>query len=138
MIPDLFFDRLKLIVGEERFASVEPTFGASRPLSVRVNTLKMSLPEARDYFSSRNIQAQQVSWTPEGFVLQGIEAQDLSRLDAVCEGKLYIQSLSSMLPVAVLDPQPGEAVLDLCAAPGSKTTQMAARMRNQGSIEAVE
>ena len=138
MLPVLFLDRLKLILDDERFARVASTFDAPRPLSVRVNTLKMSLSEAQDYFSSRSIQAEQVPWTQEGFILQGIESKDLSRLDAVCEGKIYIQSLSSMLPVVVLDPQPGEAILDLCAAPGSKTTQMAARMRNQGSIDAVE
>jgi NOL1/NOP2/sun family putative RNA methylase len=138
MLPVLFLDRLKLIMGEKRFASVEATFDAPRPPSVRVNTLKISLPEAQDYFASRNIQTEKVPWAQEGFVLQDIEPQWLSRLDAVCEGRLYIQSLSSMLPVVILDPQPGEAVLDLCAAPGSKTTQMAARMGNQGSIDAVE
>lgn len=54
------------------------------------------------------------------------------------KGFLYRQSLSSMLPAIVLDPRPGERVLDLCAAPGSKTTQMAAMMDNTGEIVAVE
>lgn len=53
-------------------------------------------------------------------------------------GNIYIQSTSSMLPPLVLNPQPGERVLDLCAAPGSKTTQMAAMMNNKGTLVANE
>jgi NOL1/NOP2/sun family putative RNA methylase len=53
-------------------------------------------------------------------------------------GYFYVQEISSMLPVLTLDPQPGELVLDLCSSPGSKTTQMAAKMENQGTIIANE
>ena len=53
-------------------------------------------------------------------------------------GLIYIQSLSSMLPPLVLDPRSGERILDLCAAPGSKTSQMAALMHNQGEMVCVE
>lgn len=49
-------------------------------------------------------------------------------------GYYYIQEVSSMLPVIALDPQPGELILDLCASPGSKTTQIAAKMENQGDL----
>lgn len=53
-------------------------------------------------------------------------------------GWIYLQSLSSQIPVQVLDPKPGEKILDLAAAPGSKTTQIAVCMKNQGEIVAVE
>jgi 16S rRNA (cytosine1407-C5)-methyltransferase len=56
----------------------------------------------------------------------------------VAQGKIYQQNLSSMIPAVILDPQPGERLLDACAAPGSKTTQMAAMIGAQGSIVAVE
>ena len=63
---------------------------------------------------------------------------EISAADATLaeEGLAYVQSLSSMIPAAVLSPKEGEAVLDMCAAPGSKTTQMAEIMKNSGSIDA--
>lgn len=53
-------------------------------------------------------------------------------------GKIYLQGIASMLPVFLLDPQPWERVLDVCAAPGSKTTLMSEYMHNRGSIRAIE
>ena len=58
--------------------------------------------------------------------------------DAFYSGKIYLQSLSSILPVLALDTQAGENILDVCAAPGSKTTQMAMIMCNEGKITALE
>ena len=74
--------------------------------------------------------------SPEGLVVRG-------RLGAVArerlqDGDLVAQARGSQAVVAVLDPKPGERVLDLCAAPGIKTTAIAARMRNEGEIVAVE
>lgn len=58
--------------------------------------------------------------------------------DAFYTGKIYLQSIASLLPVYALAPTPGMRVLDVCAAPGSKTTQMAGRMENTGQIIAIE
>jgi len=57
---------------------------------------------------------------------------------AFYEGKIYLQSIASILPVLVLAPESGETILDVCAAPGSKTTQLAMMMKNQGNIFAIE
>jgi 16S rRNA C967 or C1407 C5-methylase (RsmB/RsmF family) len=57
---------------------------------------------------------------------------------AFYDGKIYLQNITSMLPVIALAPSSHDRVLDVCAAPGSKTTQMAACMKNQGSIIALE
>ena len=86
----------------------------------------------------RNIAFRDVPWSAEALILEGISREDLGRMDLINDGSLYRQSLSSMLPVLALAPRSGERVLDMCAAPGSKTTQMAALMSNEGEIIAVE
>jgi 16S rRNA (cytosine967-C5)-methyltransferase len=75
-------------------------------------------------------------WPPEAIVVEGALSDSLrARLAA---GELVPQSRGSQAVVAVLDPQPGERILDLCAAPGIKTTAIAARMRGSGEIVAVD
>ncbi len=66
------------------------------------------------------------------------EKRNLGKTIEHITGNYYIQSLSSMLPPLVLDPQPDERVLDMCAAPGSKTTMLAQMMHNKGSLVANE
>jgi 16S rRNA (cytosine1407-C5)-methyltransferase len=66
------------------------------------------------------------------------QRRELTESRACREGRIYLQNPSSMVPPLALDPQPGEEVLDLAAAPGGKTLQMACQMRNQGRIAAVE
>ena len=137
-LPPLFLDRLKKIIPAEKVSSVLETFQRYKTSSIRINSLKSNAREIRDLFLRRHIRLIEVPWYGLALIVDGIEPRELSRLGEVNEGKAYIQSLSSMLPVVVLDPKPGETILDLCAAPGSKATQMAAQMNNQGRIVAVE
>lgn len=110
------------------------SFTLTRRPAVRVNTLKTNKATIIRLLNERAIPFQEVSWDPSALVLETAQGLD----DVIKEGRLYIQGLSSMVPALVLDPRPGERVLDLCAAPGSKTTQMAALMENTGEITAVE
>jgi len=134
----IFLDRLRTIVGPQRYDQVVESFARPDFLSVRINALKTTRPQMLAKLKERNIAFREVPSSAEALILEGIPREELTRMDLINEGLLYRQSLSSLLPVAVLDPQPGEYVLDLCAAPGSKTTQMAARMNNEGGIVAVE
>ncbi len=138
MLPELFLERLKKIVGEELYPDVIAAFHAEKRISLRVNSLKANPEEAQKVFASRHIPAEKAMIRNYSWIIGHPTPQEMSRLDEVCNGQWYLQSLSSMLPVHVLDPQPGEAVLDLCAAPGSKTSQIAAHMNNQGKIVAVD
>jgi 16S rRNA (cytosine1407-C5)-methyltransferase len=137
-LPSTFLERLKEIVPDEQRAAVLEGFREKKPVSLRVNTLKTTKKDVLDVFLRENIPLQECPWTGEALILEDLEAADLERLEIIRRGEVYRQGLSSMLPVAVLDPQPGENVLDMCAAPGSKTTQIAARMNNQGKIAAIE
>jgi 16S rRNA (cytosine1407-C5)-methyltransferase len=75
---------------------------------------------------------------PGAFLLDKNEDQRLLKTEAAQSGRIYLQSISSMLPPLILKPAPGETILDIAASPGSKTSQIAAMMKNQGHIDAVE
>ena len=134
----VFLERLKTIVGNERYDQAVQSFSRPDVLSVRINTLKTTCPEILAKLKERNIVFREVPWWDGALILEGIPREELGRMDFINGGLLYRQSLSSMLPALVLAPRPGERVLDMCAAPGSKTTQIAALMRNEGDIIAVE
>lgn len=112
--------------------------GTQRETTLRVNTLQYDIQELMKYFKEKNIKFERVPWYKDGIVLKNANEKDIQRLDIYERGYLYLQSLSSMVPPVVLNPKPGESVLDLTAAPGSKTTQMAALMENKGYILANE
>lgn len=105
-------------------------------ISVRVNTLLASkaevIPEFEQAFS--DVRAQTLEWYGDALLLHGVSVKELQSLPLYTEGKIYIQNPSSMLPPLILEPQANEKVLDMCAAPGSKTTQLAARMKNTGEL----
>ncbi len=138
MLPETFIKRLEKIIPQSHFLSVLDSFSRPDSLCLRVNTLKIPLDEAFDELNKEGMAFSRISWSKTAVVIQGVAKEVLSAHSLVTEGKLYFQALSSMLPVVVLDPKPGESILDMCAAPGSKTTQMAAMMNGQGEIVAVE
>ncbi|MCP1114377.1 16S rRNA (cytosine(1407)-C(5))-methyltransferase RsmF [Enterobacter bugandensis] len=115
-----------------------------RPLrrSIRVNTLKVSVEDFLTLVSPYGWQLTPVPWCEEGFWIER-DDEDAVPLGSTAEhlsGLFYIQEASSMLPVAALfaDGNATERVMDVAAAPGSKTTQIAARMGNRGAILANE
>ena len=137
-LPPVFIERLRQIIPQKYIASSLKTFSAKKNLAVRINTLKINKNALIAQLQEKNIRFKEISWCREALILEGATAQDPALAGFFQQGFLYAQSLSSLLPVLALDPKPGEAVLDFCAAPGSKTTQMAALMHNQGTITAVE
>lgn len=109
--------------------------------SLRVNTLKISVPDFLTLTADYDWQLTPVPWCEEGFwISREDESLPLGSVAEHLSGLFYIQEASSMLPVtALFDAQPDvSAVMDMAAAPGSKTTQIAARMDNQGVILANE
>ena len=116
-----------------------------RPASCRLTSKSTSRESAIASLSQDlNIESQaiqSVPWFSSAFGLS-LDRRDISseikNLKAVKQGQIYFQSLSSMLPALCLDVQPGMKILDLCAAPGSKTTLISSLMKGKGSLVAVE
>ncbi|MFA5087905.1 MAG: RsmB/NOP family class I SAM-dependent RNA methyltransferase [Candidatus Omnitrophota bacterium] len=137
-LPEKFLERLGRIIPGGHLASVTQTFSSQRKISARINTLKAERAQILGELGERDIPYLPVPWSPEALRFPEEKQKDLNEWPAIQDGRVYIQSLSSMLAAQVLDCHPGERVLDLCAAPGSKTTQMAASMKNKGEIVCVE
>ncbi|RLF89027.1 SAM-dependent tRNA/rRNA cytosine-C5 methylase [Thermococci archaeon] len=103
---------------------------------VRVNTLKADVDEVKKYLEENGVR---VSYTPVDDVLKVLEYETpITRLEWYKKGYFVIQDLASAYVAHVLSPEPGERVLDLAAAPGSKTFHAAALMENKGEIVAVD
>ena len=133
-LPPDFELRLKDILPQRPEAAFEP-----RQLQTfRINTLKISVEEAYTLLLSRKVDFQKVDFCPYAIIIEKLAAQEILKSDLANEGLLYAQGLESILPVLALDPQPDQRVLDLCAAPGSKTSQIAMHMNNQGFLKANE
>ena len=100
--------------------------------SIRINTLKIK-PEILINRLQREFSISKIKWSDIAYFVEG-SRRDLGNLVEHSLGYFYIQEAASLIPPLVLDPNPGELVLDMAASPGSKTTQMAAQMQNSGLI----
>ncbi len=102
------------------------------PLTIRTNTLKTSRDELTAELMAEGIDSQPGIFSEEALVLKNVT--DISRTQAFTQGKMTVQDEGSMLVTKILDPKPGERILDVCAAPGGKTTHIGQMMKNQGHI----
>ena len=133
-LPAPFLDRLRRIIPTARWDAAANTFTEPKPTTFRVNTLQATVSTVREQLHAQGFHLERVPWFPEAWILRRGTLRQLQETEAYHQGAIYVQSLSSMLPPIVLNPQPGETILDLTAAPGSKTTQMACLMRGEGRI----
>lgn len=109
-----------------------------RNTTLRANNIKTTIQELMRNLKENNIKFERVEWYKDALVIKNAKEKQIESLEAYQKGLLYLQSLSSMIPPIILNPKPGEKVLDLTSAPGSKTTQMASMMENKGYILANE
>jgi len=113
-------------------------YTSNRSVTFRVNTLKCNASEIEKILNDNNISFSKVEWYQDAYILNNAKERDIQNLSIYEEGKIYLQSLSSMIPALYLNPLPNENILDMAAAPGGKTTQMAVLSNNQALITACE
>jgi NOL1/NOP2/sun family putative RNA methylase len=128
MLPQEFQDRMQQMLGEEYPAFLE-SYDTPRAQALRVNPLKGSVEE---FQKKAPFALEPVVWEPCGFYYDREDAPGKHPYHEA--GVYYIQESSAMAPAAYLDAQLGEKILDLCAAPGGKSTQIAAAMRGEGLL----
>jgi len=133
-LPEKFLERLQKLYSEKELEQILLSLQTKPLPSFRTNTLKTTTKELEQTLKKQNFLIEQIPWYQDAFILKNKSTRELTETEEYKQGHIYIQNLSSMIPALVLHPKPDEKILDLCAAPGSKTTQIAALMQNHGEL----
>lgn len=138
ILPNFLEEKLKKQYSSEEIEKIINGYTSNRVMSLRINTIKTSKDKIEAELKQNNIKYTEVSWYNEALIIENINENDIRKMNIYTDGEIYLQSLSSMIPVIVLEPKPGENILDMAAAPGGKTTQISAITGNQALITAAE
>jgi len=133
-IKEKFEERYRALLGKDYNDFIKYSLSFMRK-SIRVNTLKITVDELKKRLE-KEWKLTQIPWCKEGFFIEHKKGlrRDIGNLLEHNLGYFYVQEAASMIPAVVLNPRPEDAVLDMCSAPGSKTTQIAAMMENKGVL----
>jgi NOL1/NOP2/sun family putative RNA methylase len=134
-LPPAFIERMSLQLGDETEAFLR-SYEDARSCGLRLNRLKLQPGRPAIRKLEDRFRLTPVPWCEDGYFYDPADRPGRHAYHAA--GLYYIQEPSAMMAVELLDPQPGDAVLDLAAAPGGKSTQIAARLRGEGLLVANE
>ena len=134
---DIFISRIAsiLLIPKDK---VESLFYQRAITTIRLNPLKGNTEATKRSLQEKELELQEIPYVKDTYFVLNMDKSEISQTEEYQDGKFYIQNLSSILAALVLDPKPGEKVLDMCAAPGSKTTQISSEMQNTGILIANE
>lgn len=128
MLPEAFTDRMKKMLGNE-YEDFIKSYDEPKKQALRLNPLK---GESGRFLELCPFSLSEIPWMKEGYYFEQIDRPGKHPYHEA--GVYYIQEASAMVPVTFLEAQPGEKILDLCAAPGGKSTQIASAMKGQGIL----
>ena len=138
-VPAYLAQLLAAQYGEEIAERIANGYEAKRAVTLRANPLKSDVQTVREKLRAQGVETDMVSWYSDAMIVRGDAREDtLEKLELYEKGEIYLQSLSSMIPPLLLGAQAGENVLDMAAAPGGKTTQIAALTGNKAMVTACE
>lgn len=138
MIPEFLIEMLEKQYKEELSKKIIEGYGKKRKVTFRVNALKSNKDNVEKILNDNKIKYKKVPFYEDAFIIEDIRENKICELDIYKNGEIYMQSLSSMLPPIILEPKENMDILDMAAAPGGKTTQIAALVKNKARITAVE
>ena len=138
MIPEFLIERLENQYGKDLVKRIIDGYEKQRKVTFRVNTLKTTVEGIEKVLDEKNIEYKKVSYYKEAFIIEHTRENEIKQLDCYKNGEIYMQSLSSMLPPIILEPKENTDILDMTAAPGGKTTEIATITQNKARITAVE
>ena len=128
-LPAKFMEKMLKLLGEQEYGQLISALSGERVYGLRINRLKISI---EDFLKISPFDLEAVPWADDGFYISGEDAP--GRHPYYHAGLYYIQEPSAMLPGQVLGAGPGDRILDMCAAPGGKTVQIAAAMKGRGLL----
>lgn len=137
-MPDFLNELLNKQYNEDTINKILSGYKTNRKLTLRVNTLKTNANNIKSILKNSNIEYSEVQWSPDALIIENANEKQIEELEIYKNGEIYLQSLSSMLPPMIMRPEKSEDILDMCAAPGGKTTQIAAITDNKANITACE
>ena len=137
-IPQFLYKKLQSQYGEELTKKIANGYSKQRYATLRANTIKTEANNVAKELQKAGIKFDKVNWSDNAFIIKNATESDIRNLSIYKSGEIYMQSLSSMIPAIILSPNAGENILDMTAAPGGKTTQIAALSNNQCFITACE
>lgn len=130
---NLFVSRIAsiLMIPKQRVIGI---FSQRAITTIRLNPLKGNVEETKKSLEAKGYELEAIEWDKYSYFIRNHDKSEVSQTLEYQDGKFYIQNLSSILDTLVLDPKEGENILDMCAAPGSKTTHIAAITNNKANI----
>ena len=137
-IPQFLKEILLEQYGEDVTSKIIEGYSKQRLVTLRINTIKTNKEEVKKKLEQAGIETDEVSWYQDCLIIKNVREDEIKKLDIYGKGEIYLQSLSSMMPPIILQPNAGENILDMAAAPGGKTTQIAALTENKAFITACE
>ncbi len=138
VIPNFLHEKLIAQYGEELTNRIIEGYSKNRPVTLRANTLKNNIEDIKKIITEKGYKPSEVEWYKDALIIDNIDESEIRQLDIYNNGEIYLQSLSSMMPVIILEPKEDENILDMAAAPGGKTTQIAAETQDKAYITACE